>query len=58
LASFQVLEIGLAQVFGLGGSGKAEGFADGERANHRHAALAAATLSHEILNRNWYCSPS
>jgi hypothetical protein len=26
-----------------GGSGKAEGFADGEWANHRQAALAAAT---------------
>jgi hypothetical protein len=27
----------------LGGSGKAEGFADGELSNHRQAALAAAT---------------
>jgi hypothetical protein len=26
-----------------GGSGKAEGFADGEQANHRQAALGAAT---------------
>jgi hypothetical protein len=26
-----------------GGSGKAEGFADGEWTNHRQAALAAAT---------------
>jgi hypothetical protein len=28
-----------------GGSGKAEGFADGEWANHRQAALAVATQS-------------
>jgi len=27
----------------MGGSGKAEGFADGERADHRRTAFAAAT---------------
>jgi hypothetical protein len=31
-----------------GGIGKAEGFADGEWANHRQAALAAATQDLEI----------
>jgi hypothetical protein len=30
-------------LYALGGSGKAEGFADGEWANHRQAVLAAAT---------------
>jgi hypothetical protein len=41
-----------------GGSGKAEGFADGEWANHRQAALGAATqglmLCYEELMRNGY----
>jgi hypothetical protein len=31
-----------------GGSGKAEGFADGEWANHRQTALAAATQNPRI----------
>ena len=34
-----------------GGSGKAEGFAAGGRANHRQAALAAATRQSSIRNR-------
>ncbi len=33
----------------MGGIGKAEGFADGEWANHRQAALAAATQD----SRTW-----
>jgi len=32
-----------------GGSGKAEGFADGEWANHRQAAIAAAT--HDVASK-------
>ena len=36
----------------MGGSGKAEGFADGGCVNHRQAALAAATRRPEI-SRTW-----
>jgi len=48
----QVLEFPLAQAPEMGGSGKAEGFADGGWANHRQAALAAATRRAEI-SRTW-----
>ena len=43
MATSQILEIGPTQATQAGGSVKAEGFADGEWANHRQAALAAAT---------------
>jgi len=36
----------------MGGIVKAEGLGDGEWANHRQAALAAATRKYEILNLN------
>jgi len=48
----QILEFPLAQGPEMGGSGKAEGFADGGWANHRQAALAAATRRAEI-SRTW-----
>jgi hypothetical protein len=34
---------GMPGLRSMGGSGKAEGFADGERADHRQTAFAAAT---------------
>ena len=43
LGSSQVLEIGPVQAGWTGGSVKAEGLGDGEWANHRQAALDAAT---------------
>jgi hypothetical protein len=39
-------------------SGKAEGFATGEWANHRQAALAAATRKYGIAGRNRYDTDS
>jgi hypothetical protein len=39
----------------MGGSGKADGFADGGWANHRQAALAAATQNSTIGNAvRWF----
>jgi hypothetical protein len=40
----------------VGGSGKAEGFADGEWANHRQAALAAATRKQDARREKLSCS--
>jgi hypothetical protein len=48
LGMSQTLEFPWAQGPQMGGSGKAEGFADGGGVNHRQAALADATRRAEI----------